>query len=105
MVTLRLAAAREPIPTEPAQRSSRAEDRDLPVYTLILALYREQRVLTRLIAALTALDYPAPKLDIKLVIEADDEEMRRALAGMALPGSFEVIVAVRGAANDHRYYG
>ncbi len=46
---------------------------------------------------MTALDYPAAKLDIKLVIEADDEEIREAFSGITLPGSFQVIVAPPGA--------
>jgi cellulose synthase/poly-beta-1,6-N-acetylglucosamine synthase-like glycosyltransferase len=46
---------------------------------------------------LSALDYPAPKLDIKLVIEADDEGTREALAGLRLPGGHQVIVAPPGA--------
>jgi hypothetical protein len=45
MVTLRLAAARERISVEPVQTVKRWEDRDLPVYTLIVALYRERRIL------------------------------------------------------------
>jgi cellulose synthase/poly-beta-1,6-N-acetylglucosamine synthase-like glycosyltransferase len=96
-VTLRLAAAREPVPAEPTLKPSRTEDQDLPAYTLIIALYREQRVLARLVEALTALDYPAAKLDIKLVVEADDEEMHEAFSAITLPGSFQVIVAPPGA--------
>jgi cellulose synthase/poly-beta-1,6-N-acetylglucosamine synthase-like glycosyltransferase len=97
MVTLRLAAARERIAVEPPWRSPRSDDRDLPIYTLIVALYRERRVLGRLIDALCALDYPAAKLDIKLVIEAEDEEMQSAFEDLRLPGRFEVIVAPPGA--------
>ena len=59
MVVLRLAAARERIPTEPMRSPGRYEDRDLPVYTVVVALYRERRVLARLVDALSAIDYPA----------------------------------------------
>jgi cellulose synthase/poly-beta-1,6-N-acetylglucosamine synthase-like glycosyltransferase len=97
MVTLRLAAAREAVPAEPPDKPSRTDDQDLPTYTVVVALYRERRVLARLVEALTAFDYPAPKLDIKLVIEADDAEMREAFSAMDLPGSMEVIVAPPGA--------
>ncbi|RYC31883.1 hypothetical protein D3273_10620 [Lichenibacterium minor] len=34
-------------------------DRDLPVYTLVVPLFRETRVLPRLVRALDAIDYPA----------------------------------------------
>ena len=69
------------------------EDRHLPVYTVIVPLYREAVMLPRLLAALSALDYPREKLDIKLVIEPDDTETRDAIAGCALPPCFEVVVA------------
>ena len=58
MVVLRLAATRERVAVEPGRGWSRYDDRDLPVYTLIIALHRERRVLARLIDALLALDYP-----------------------------------------------
>ncbi len=45
---------------------------DLPVYTLLIPLYREARVLPRLKEALDSLDYPREKLDIKLLLEEDD---------------------------------
>ena len=71
----------------------RQPDHSLPIYTLIIPLYREWRVLPRLVAALRALDYPPAKLDVKLVVEAADRETRDALARLALPGFMEVVVA------------
>jgi hypothetical protein len=46
----------------------------LPLYTILVPLYREVAVLPALVKAMRALDYPAEKLDIKLVLEADDRE-------------------------------
>lgn len=68
-------------------------DAQLPIYTIIVPLYREARVLPRLVAALRRLDYPPEKLDIKLVIEPDDRPMHGRLARMRLPPWFEVVVA------------
>ncbi|HZY21744.1 MAG TPA: glycosyltransferase, partial [Beijerinckiaceae bacterium] len=96
MVTLRLGAVREHISTRPARRIAQPPDEALPVYTIIVPLRRERRVLARLIAAMAALDYPETKKDVKLVIEADDREMADALAQTALPGFIEVIVAPPG---------
>jgi cellulose synthase/poly-beta-1,6-N-acetylglucosamine synthase-like glycosyltransferase len=93
---LRLAASILTIPIEPITDEPRADDRVLPVYTVIVALYREKRVVSRLIAALTRLDYPAAKLDIKLVLEADDMETPAALAAALPPGFIEIIVAPPG---------
>jgi cellulose synthase/poly-beta-1,6-N-acetylglucosamine synthase-like glycosyltransferase len=68
-------------------------DRDLPVYTIIVALYHEGTSVEGLIASLRALDYPPEKLDIKLVIEADDLETASALQRLRLSSPFEIIVA------------
>jgi cellulose synthase/poly-beta-1,6-N-acetylglucosamine synthase-like glycosyltransferase len=95
MVTLRLAALAHHAPVaEPA--CPRRADRELPVYTILVPLLHETSVLSRLVAALLALDYPRAKLDIKLVVEADDAETRAALDAMELPGCFEIVVAPDG---------
>jgi hypothetical protein len=58
MVRPRLAAPFERSAISAPRRPPRRNDRDLPVYTIIVPLYREARVLPRLIQALSALDYP-----------------------------------------------
>ncbi len=79
----------EPPPEVPLGLS----DQQLPVYTLIVPLYREVGMLPRLVAALRRLDYPPEKLDIKLAIEPDDAPMHARLRQMRLPPWFEVVVA------------
>ena len=54
-------------------------DDRLPVYTIIVALYREAAAVKALVAALRRIDYPKEKLDIKLVLEPDDRETRARL--------------------------
>jgi hypothetical protein len=54
----RLAAPLESIPVA-SPRPRRQDDRNLPVYTVIVPLHRERRVLPKLLSALSALDYPA----------------------------------------------
>lgn len=44
----------------------------LPVYTVLCPLLREAGEVARLLAAIDALDYPKHKLDVKLLLEADD---------------------------------
>jgi len=95
-ITLRLAAVLLRIPVSRTRPDPRLEDAALPVYTIIAPLYREQRIATRLVAALSRLDYPATKLDIKFVLEADDRETPAALARVPMPGFVEVIVAPPG---------
>lgn len=71
----------------------RRPDRELPVYTIIVALYREAAAARRLVAALDALDWPREKLDVKFALEADDRETLAALEAMSLGRPYEIIVA------------
>jgi glycosyltransferase XagB len=97
MVVLRIAAAQETIViTSPRKLAYSVPDKDLPHYTVIVALYRESLILPQLINALTQLDYPPAKLDIKLVIERDDDETHDALAQLVLPPFMDVLVAPHG---------
>jgi cellulose synthase/poly-beta-1,6-N-acetylglucosamine synthase-like glycosyltransferase len=77
------------LPTDPA----RIDDRELPIYTIICALYREADVVDKLVAAIRALDYPIEKLDVKFVLEADDAGTRNALSRLDLGPPFEIIIA------------
>ncbi|UVF18947.1 glycosyltransferase [Microvirga terrae] len=96
MIVLRLSAAILRSPVESEEQPSRARDADLPVYTIIAPLYREKRVVAGLLHALSRLDYPATKLDIKLVLETDDRDTWNALQAIDLPGNVEIIVAPGG---------
>jgi cellulose synthase/poly-beta-1,6-N-acetylglucosamine synthase-like glycosyltransferase len=69
-----------------------AED-TLPLYSIIVAVYGEAESVPGLIAALAALDYPKERLDIKIVVEAEDMETRLALDLMDLAAPFEIVVA------------
>lgn len=97
IIVLRLAASLLDNPVEPAIQTLRVEDAALPVYTIIVALYREKRIAARLIDALARIDYPAAKLDIKLVLETDDLETLEALGSIAMPGNIDMVIAPRGA--------
>lgn len=64
---------------------------DLPVYTVLVPLYKEAGIVRQLIQALSALNWPVAKLDIKLICEADDSETLAALSRHKLPAQFEVL--------------
>ncbi len=85
---LGLMAATRPTPPLP-----RRPDACLPAYTVIVALYREAATVEQLITSLDALDWPLEKLDIKLVLEADDEATRAALEAMRLGRPYELVIA------------
>jgi glycosyltransferase XagB len=71
-------------------------DDELPDYTIVVALYRETRVVEDLVRALDALDYPKSKLDIKLVVEQRDPETLSRLVELSLPARYEIVVAPPG---------
>ena len=48
-------------------------DDQLPVYSVLVPAYREPEVISKIISAITRLNYPADKLDVRLLLEADDE--------------------------------
>jgi cellulose synthase/poly-beta-1,6-N-acetylglucosamine synthase-like glycosyltransferase len=78
-------------------RYQRLPDADLPSYSVLVAMFREARVLPQLAAALKALDYPPAKLDIKLVLEAVDAETIAAARALKLPAHFEIVIVPDGA--------
>lgn len=88
MVRLRASAA----PDRAALPRSALRDEDLPVYTVLVPLRREARVVPRLVANLAALAYPRDRLDIKMLVEADDPETTAALARHARALSAEIVI-------------
>lgn len=68
-------------------------DHALPYYSVVVALYREARVVPSLVEALRQIDYPPEKLDIKLVCEPDDEATIEALKALSLDPNFEILIA------------
>lgn len=67
-------------------------DDQLPVYSVFVPLLRETRIVEQTVAAMQALDYPKAKLDIKFILEAEDEATRKSLDDLRLPSHMEVIV-------------
>jgi cellulose synthase/poly-beta-1,6-N-acetylglucosamine synthase-like glycosyltransferase len=89
--SLRLAGCFSPPKRRP--RLPRLHDSQLPIYTVVAALYREASSVAPLMQYINALDYPREKLDIKLVVEADDLQTRAAIAKLGPMPHVQVIVA------------
>ncbi len=68
------------------------DPRTLPVYTILVPLYRDAAVVPTLARALRSLDYPRSKLDIKLILEGDDPETIDACKLAGLEANVELIV-------------
>ena len=68
-------------------------DEVLPIYTVLVPAYHEPSVIGALIARLSELEYPVDRLDIRLLLEQDDEETIAAAVD-ARPGRQFTIVRV-----------
>jgi hypothetical protein len=88
---LRLIASYWPRPL--LRRRLRQFDDTLPIFTVIAALYREANSVTDLIDAINALDYPPEKLDVILVLEADDLATLVALDQLQSRPHLQVLIA------------
>jgi glycosyltransferase XagB len=80
----------------PSEPNSPLAEADLPVYTIIVGLYREEAIVTQLLSALEELDYPHAKLDTKIVVEEDDLETIAALRAARRRFPFEIVIAPAG---------
>lgn len=56
------------------QEARAVPDHQLPVYSVLVPAYREPEVISKIVAAISALEYPADKLDVRLLLEADDQD-------------------------------
>ncbi len=57
-------------------------DADLPVYTILVPAYKEAEVIGNLLASIDRLEYPRDKLDVLLLLEADDDSTHEAARRM-----------------------
>jgi cellulose synthase/poly-beta-1,6-N-acetylglucosamine synthase-like glycosyltransferase len=74
-----------------AMLARQLRDDELPVFTVLVPMFREPKMLPLLAHALRQLDYPLGKLDIKIVLEAGDHETIEVARTLGLEGVFEVI--------------
>lgn len=79
------AAAETAISISPEELET-IDDRELPVYSILVPIYKEAAVVGTLLKSLRELDYPADKLDILLLFEENDPETLAA-AKAASPGA------------------
>ena len=64
---------------------------ELPVFTVLVPLFKEPEVLPIIAHALRSMDYPLAKLDIKIVLEESDHETIEAAEALGLEGVFDII--------------
>lgn len=66
-------------------------EKDLPIYTILVPLYKEDKTLAKLVAAIRAIDYPKAKLDVKLIVEEDDLQTIEAVKALKCERIFEMV--------------
>ena len=72
-------------------------DEDLPIYSIAIALRHEQNMMDQLATSLRAIDWPEGKLDIMLLIEADDDGTLDAALAADFPTGTDCIIVPPGA--------
>ncbi|MEJ5299540.1 MAG: glycosyltransferase [Thermodesulforhabdaceae bacterium] len=68
------------------------KDENLPVYTILVPVYKEPEVIGHLVKALKAMDYPPNKLDIILLLEEDDKATLEAAKKAKPPGNWRFLI-------------
>jgi len=71
------------------------KDEDLPIYTILVPMYKEPEIAQKIARTVTSLDYPLDKLDVKLLLEEDDAPTRKKIEDVihTLPPCVEVVIA------------
>jgi glycosyltransferase XagB len=87
-LALWVAAASHSYSTVPALSQ---RETHLPTYTVLVPLHREARMIPGLVKALSQLAYPQKKLQVLLLLEADDEETWAAVRKGTLPRHFKAV--------------
>jgi cellulose synthase/poly-beta-1,6-N-acetylglucosamine synthase-like glycosyltransferase len=80
----------------PAADVAALTDGELPTYTVLVPVYREANIVADLVENLGALDYPAEKLEIILLLEEDDTETIAAARASNPPATFTLLVVPDG---------
>jgi glycosyltransferase XagB len=71
-------------------------DDELPVYTVLVPVYKEANIVGLLMNNLRVLDYPASKLEILLLMEEDDNETLTAARAAHPPETVTFVIVPRG---------
>lgn len=85
------AAGSSQVITQPEELAA-LDERELPVYTILIPMYKEKYIATRLLKNIENIDYPKSKLDVRLLLEEDDLETINLARSLDLPAYFTILV-------------
>lgn len=91
IVWFRRMVSRPALVTVTDEEARAVPDRRLPTYTVMVAAYREANVIGETIHALEALEYPADRLELRLLLEADDHETIAAARATPHGSNLEIV--------------
>ncbi len=74
------------------EASAERDDRRLPLYTVLVPVYREANVIGELMRNLAAIDYPAEKLEVLVLLESDDSETIEAARAAQPPATVRLVI-------------
>lgn len=67
-------------------------ERELPIYTILIPVYKEKEVVKKLLSNISTIDYPQYKLDVRILLEQDDIETIEVIRSMKLPSNYTAII-------------
>ncbi len=73
------------------EEARRVPDYLLPTYTVLVPAYREPEVINRLIDYIGNLDYPLDRLEVMILVEADDDETISAINSCNPGSQFQLV--------------
>ena len=68
-------------------------EQDLPVYTILIPIYHEAKILSHIIENVYKIDYPHEKLDVKILMEETDTETINEAKRLGLFGKPKTVIA------------
>jgi cellulose synthase/poly-beta-1,6-N-acetylglucosamine synthase-like glycosyltransferase len=75
-----------------AEEVAAVDDHTLPIYTILVPVYKEAEVIPQLAAGIGGIDYPKHLLDVRLLTEEDDLETIEAIRMLNLPPHFKLVI-------------
>ncbi len=67
-------------------------EQEWPSYTILCPLYKEWEVIPQFVEAIDRLEYPSGKLQVLLLLEADDHKTIAEVQRIDLPAYFEIVI-------------
>ena len=76
----------------PQKDLEKIDDSTLPIYSILCPLYKEAHIIPQFVEGISKIDWPKNKLDVMLLLEADDKDSITAARGMMLPSYVRIVV-------------